>query len=181
MTPEANIAMADETDPQHVASPRADLERFLAEAQLPLFRYAYVLCGGRADAEDLTQDTLLRLVRAGDRVLEVEAPMAYARATMTNTFLSRGRKSSQYVVALEELPDRGKDSHEVEVTARQHLLGLLARLPRRQRAAIVLRYYLGASSSEISATLNCSEATARSLVHRGLRRLRVDPESREIR
>lgn len=47
-------------------------------------------------------------------------------------------------------------------------------LPRRQRAALVLRFYEDLSFAEIATTLDCAEPTARSLVHRGLAVLRAN-------
>ena len=52
------------------------------------------------------------------------------------------------------------------------LADVLAQLPYRQRAAIVLRFYGGLTEEEIAAALRCRPGTVGSLVHRGLRRLR---------
>jgi RNA polymerase sigma factor (sigma-70 family) len=50
----------------------------------------------------------------------------------------------------------------------------LAGLPRRQRAAVVLRYYAGLPDAEIAAELGCRETTVRSQISRALATLRVD-------
>jgi RNA polymerase sigma factor (sigma-70 family) len=55
------------------------------------------------------------------------------------------------------------------------MLARLARLPRRQRAAVVLRFYVGLSDAEIAAHLGCREGTVRSQISRALAGLRLDP------
>lgn len=55
---------------------------------------------------------------------------------------------------------------------RVELLTALSQLPSRQRAAVVLRYYLGLSDDEIASTLGCAPATTRTLLARAMRKLR---------
>ena len=50
----------------------------------------------------------------------------------------------------------------------------LEQLPRRQRAAVVLRYYLGLSDAEIAEHLGCRQGTVRSQISRALATLRLD-------
>jgi RNA polymerase sigma factor (sigma-70 family) len=54
------------------------------------------------------------------------------------------------------------------------MIALLDRLPRRQRAAVVLRYYLGLSDAEVAAELGCRQSTVRSQISRALATLRID-------
>ena len=64
----------------------------LAAATWPaLYRYAYLLTGQPADAEDLAQQTLIKAYRAWSRVVASQSPTAYLRRTLTNTFLSQRR------------------------------------------------------------------------------------------
>jgi len=138
-----------------------------------LYRYAYLLTGQRAGAQDLTQDTLLRLLQTGDRLPQISNRMAYARRTMTNIYLNQRRRDRRLRGLLPLLwTDRVEDTEE-QVNVRTSLDRLLNELPARQRAAIILRFYYDSSTSEVAASLDCPETTARSLIHRGLRRLRV--------
>src|SRR4051812_9346730 len=65
----------------------------------------------------------------------------------------------------------GADAH----AERDAMIRRLARLPRRQRAAVVLRYYAGLSDADIAADLGCREVTVRSQISRALASLRLDP------
>ena len=61
-----------------------------------------------------------------------------------------------------------------ERAERDAMIRRLAGLPRKQRAAVVLRYYAGLSDREIAAQLGCREPTVRSQIHRALQVLRID-------
>lgn len=74
---------------------------------------------------------------------------------------------------LPELAIRGEQLRATDVALR--------RLPGRQRAAIYLRYYEGLEFSEVASVLDMPSATARSLVHRGLKRVAAELQSHEER
>jgi DNA-directed RNA polymerase specialized sigma24 family protein len=68
------------------------LAAFAAEHAFALTRFAYLLCGDQQLAEDLVQDAFLSLHRRFGATLPVAAPVAYARRTITNAAISRGRR-----------------------------------------------------------------------------------------
>ncbi|HYZ99153.1 MAG TPA: sigma-70 family RNA polymerase sigma factor [Acidimicrobiales bacterium] len=133
----------------------ADFER--------LVRLAYLLTGSRATAEDLVQDSFLRL---HDRWDDVRAPSAYLRTVVLNACRAHHRRARREAAAFGDLV---RDGVQPETPV---LLDALARLPYRQRAALVLRFYEDWPDAEIAALLRCRPATVRSLVHRGLAALR---------
>jgi RNA polymerase sigma-70 factor (sigma-E family) len=133
----------------------ADFER--------LVRLAYLLTGSRAIAEDLVQDSFLRL---HDRWDEVRAPSAYLRTVVVNACRGHHRRARRESAAFADLV---RDGVQPETPV---LLDALARLPYRQRAALVLRFYEDRPEAEIAALLGCRPATVRSHVHRGLAALR---------
>jgi RNA polymerase sigma-70 factor (sigma-E family) len=130
-----------------------------------LVRLAYVLTGSREVAEDVVQDSFVRLYR---RWRSAEHPDRYVRQIVVNECKSHHRRSGRererramlYVV--DSMPDR----QGVE------LADVLFDLPYRQRAAIVLRYYLDLGENEIAEVLGCRPGTVGSLIHRGLEKLR---------
>ena len=130
-----------------------------------LVRLAYVLTGSREIAEDVVQDSFVRLY---NRWGAAEHPDRYIRQIVVNECRSHHRRSGRerdrraklYVV------DSTHDRHGVE------LEDLLMDLPYRQRAAIVLRFYSDLSEAEIADVLGCRPGTVGSLIHRGLERLR---------
>jgi RNA polymerase sigma-70 factor (sigma-E family) len=138
-----------------------------------LLRTAYLLTGSAAAAEDLVQDTFVRLYPKWHRVEAAEAPLAYVRRSMTNGFLNEKRRASSRDVTTDSVPDRVADYDAyAQLVDRDQVQALLARLPARQRAALVLRYFGDLPDDEIAEALDCRLGTVRSLVSRGLATLR---------
>lgn len=144
------------------------LAQLFRERFAPMVRLAYLLTGSQAVAEDLVQDCFLRM---SERDGDTDQPVAYLRTSVVNAAKMHHRRNSRERARFPELvvADVSPDT--------PHLIDALADLPYRSRAAIVLRFYEDWPDSEIAAALGCRRATVRSLIHRGLRRLRkvIDP------
>jgi RNA polymerase sigma-70 factor (sigma-E family) len=134
-----------------------------------LYGTAYLLTGNRDAAEELLQDTLVRLHPKWARVVAAESPLAYVRRALINGFVSRRRRAASREVPLRDLPDLPDAADVAEaVSTRRALITLLAGLPTRQRAALVMRYLYDLPDTEIAAALGCRVATVRSIVSRGI-------------
>ena len=156
-------------------SDEAAFAAFVRAHSRSLFGTAYLLTGAGADAEELLQDTLAALFPKWGRVMAAEVPVAYVRRALTNRFVSRTRRPSYRDVAFWQLPDAAAPVDVAEAIAdRRWLWQLLGRLPERQRAALVLRYFHDFSDDEIAAHLDCRAGTVRSLIIRGLTAMRND-------
>jgi DNA-directed RNA polymerase specialized sigma24 family protein len=140
-------------------------ELYLSSYQ-PLVRLAFVLTGSRELAEDLVQDSFVRLHRHFDRL---ETPDRYARQVVVNACRSHFRRSGR---ERERRPLLYVVDGDGAGTSSGELHDLLLRLPYRQRAAIVLRFYADLSENEIAEALECRPGTVGSLIHRGLAHLR---------
>jgi RNA polymerase sigma-70 factor (sigma-E family) len=149
------------------------LAAFAGEHGLALTRFAYVLCGDRGLAEDLVQDTYVSLLRRYGGDLPLDAPMAYARRAVVNANVSRGRRRSSTELASGDLPDQPVEM--VTSDEQDAMWRALAVLPHRQRAVLVLRYYVDLADREIAKVLGASEGTVRSLAARAFAALRDDP------
>ncbi|SFB71878.1 RNA polymerase sigma-70 factor, sigma-E family [Nocardioides terrae] len=144
-----------------------------ASARVPsLLRFAYVVTGSQVEAEDAVQAALERALPRWDRISRAEDPDAYVRRMVVNAHVSLWRRSGrrESPVAVVSLTE-GSDPAE-QVTTVDAVRRVCAALPRRQRAAVALRFYEDRDYSEIAVVLGCSEATARSYVHRALQALR---------
>jgi RNA polymerase sigma factor (sigma-70 family) len=131
-----------------------------------LVRMAY-LVSGRADrAEELVQDAFVRTHRAGSRVRD---PLPYVRSAVVNGCRSMGRRQK-----LER--DRRPAPPDPVLLEADELWDALATLTDRQRAAVVLRFYVDLPDAEIAAALGCREATVRTSVFRALAKLRKEIE-----
>jgi RNA polymerase sigma-70 factor (sigma-E family) len=135
-------------------------------------RLAFLLTGDRALAEDLVQDAFVRLVGRLRHLREPDAFWTYLRVTIVNLATShfRHRKVERaYLERLAGAPSIATNRND-ELDETMHRV--LLRLPQRQRAAIVLRFYEDLSDAQAAGVLGCSAGTVRSLVSRGMKTLR---------
>lgn len=149
-----------------------------------VFSTALRLCGRWAEAEDLSAEAFLRAYRAltgydASRVAELR-PRAWLLTILTNVWRNSLRTAARRPPPgpIEDAPDPPDPGEGVEDAAARHetgreLAGLLARLPHRQRAAVVLRHVTDLPVAEIAAVLDLPEGTVKSHISRGLARLRA--------
>jgi len=145
--------------------------------QLPaLLRYAAVLAGNRDLAQDIAQEVLARAHTRWSSIGRMDAPELYVRRMVTNEFLSWRRRWARQVPVSDVIvaPDRaGAPDTATTQADRDALLRQLSRLPRRQQAVLVLRYYEGFTDAEIADVLGCQPGTVRGYASRALQALRV--------
>src|SRR5437588_9363573 len=124
---------------------RADFERFVTDSTDGLLRTAYLIVWDLPEGEDLVQETLLKVAKRWPRVRRMERPVSYARRTLVNLARDGSRRRSRNRLELtgEASPDRPDTAGDTATLhLRDELLGALAILPPRQRAVLVLRYFL---------------------------------------
>jgi RNA polymerase sigma-70 factor (sigma-E family) len=136
-------------------------------------RLAYLITGDLALAEDLVQDAFVRL--AG-RLLHLRDPggfEAYLRRTivnLANAYFRRRKVERRYVKRQASL--RHERSFEADIPTQKAIRAALLALPTRQRTAIVLRFYEDLSEARTAELMRCRPGTVKSLVSRGLEKLR---------
>ena len=146
--------------------------------ELPrLLRLATALSGSPDSAQDLVQDVLIRVEQRWAKLSALDHRDAYIRRMLVNEYLSHRRKFSRLVLRPTVDPvDRGAGVDLAEQHAdRAALSEALTRLPRRQRAVLVLRYYDDADDITIGRLLGCRPSTVRSHASRALKALRISP------
>jgi RNA polymerase sigma-70 factor (sigma-E family) len=150
-------------------------EEYATGRRRALFRFAVVLCGNPVLAEDLVADVLGRVFERWAQVSAADNIHAYVRRMVVNEFLGWRRRSGR-TSAHADLDDVAVPvaDHADGRADRLALISELGKLPRQQRAALVLRYYEGLSYAEIAATLGSGENAARSNVSRALATLRIE-------
>ena len=164
-----------------------DLEAYVAGALPRLLGLAHAMTGSRAEAEDLVQDTLAKLLDGGWRKARAADHVdAYVRRILVNTWISSRRRRwtkelvSHAVVTLDRARP-GEAGHGELLGQREELVQALRGLPPRQRAALALRYYDDLPDAAIAEVLGCSAGAVRSSIHRGLRALRDQLPAAELR
>lgn len=134
---------------------------------------AYLLCGDRTRAEDAVSEAFAR-VYAQWRRGHVDDLGAYLHRAVVNQarngWRSRMREGRALQRHAHHPPGRGEGIEET--VERDRFRRVLLRLPERQRAAVVLRYYADLSEADTAAVLGCAVGTVKSQVSRGLSRLR---------
>jgi RNA polymerase sigma-70 factor (sigma-E family) len=146
-----------------------------------LVRLALLMVKDLPTAEDVVQDVYTSLHRIS-RARMVEAPLPYVRAAVLNGCRSVLRRRAiahrvglAHRASLNETTALASAESEVILSEdRRQVLGALARLPRRRREVLVLRYYLGLSEAEIAAVLGISAGTVKSTAARALAALARD-------
>jgi RNA polymerase sigma-70 factor (sigma-E family) len=153
-------------------APEREFDRFAAEVSDPLLRTGYLMTGDARDAEDLVQETLLRVARRWERVRSMDQPAGYARRVLVNLVLHDADRRSRRRAELwpqdgaAEAADEGAARALREVDDLAEFRWALARLPARQRAVLVLRYWADLPVAEVADILGCSEGTVTSTASR---------------
>ena len=148
---------------------RVDFDEFVAARSTALLRTAYLLTRDHALAEDLLQTALTRSWLSWSKI-EGE-PEPYVRRTMVNTYASWWRRKWNGEQPTEQMPDgtAGESGADLD------LWEALGRLPRRQRAVVVLRYFEDLTEAQTAEVLGCSVGTVKSQTSKAFAKLRIDP------
>ena|ERR1700691_5374017 len=157
-------------------------EEFVATRLQAVLHFAGVLTGDRALAEDVVQEVLIRVHRQWGRIAGLDHPEQYVRKMVLNEYLSWRRRSWRMIPRgdTREVDDRQTLDYATAHAERDALLAELAKLPRRQRAVLVLRYYQGLTETEIAELLDCKPGTVRGYMSRALAALRVEMSPRVL-
>lgn len=148
---------------------------YVARQRPALMRFATMLTCEAWQAEDLVSDVLTRAYGRWDRISRLDQPHAYVRRMVLNSYLSWRKRNARMLpradleADVESSPDQTAAHAECDAMFRR-----LAALPRRQRAAVVLRFYAGMADREIAAEMGCREGTVRGHISRALTALRIE-------
>ena len=156
------------------SSAAAAVTALYEEHAVGLIRLALVMLGDRPSAEDAVQDAFCALYRRWDKLTDQDKALAYVRSSVLNTCRSmlRRRMRASRRNPLEVLVDVWSAESAV-LLAEEHreVIEALGRLPRRQREALVLRYYADLAPAEVARSMNISAGTVKSTTSRALAEL----------
>jgi RNA polymerase sigma-70 factor (sigma-E family) len=152
-------------------------EAFIADAADVLFRTGYLMTGDSGTAEDLVQETFIRVARRWDQVQSMDHPLAYARRVLVNLAVDGAERRSRQRAELAseqgwaEPADHAAARSLGEVEDLAEFRWALAKLPPREQAVLMLRYWADLPTAEVAAVLGCSAGTVKSTASRGAARL----------
>jgi RNA polymerase sigma-70 factor (sigma-E family) len=156
-----------------------DFDTYVSAAWPRLLRSAWLLTGDWHRAEDLVQTVLARAYGRWPRLRDGQ-PDAYLRAMLATTYLSWWRRRWRTEVPVERLPDRPAPPTHPDLELRHAVAVALARLPRRQRAVMMLRYHADLTEVATAQALGLSVGTVKSYTARALATLRASEQLRAI-
>jgi RNA polymerase sigma-70 factor, ECF subfamily len=153
-----NASLADATP--HLLDPNG-----LSDHMDRLFRAAWALCGSRQDAEDLVQETLLKVLKR-PRFVRGDNEIGYLLRALRNTHASWYRGTSHLRDERELFEDELPSAPESSVNSRE-LMEAIAGVPEPYRDAVIAIDLVGLSYREAARSLNTREATVTTRLHRG--------------
>jgi RNA polymerase sigma-70 factor (sigma-E family) len=150
-----------------------EFETYVRSHGSRLRRTAFLLTGDRHLAEDLVQASLAKASVRWGRIVAVGEPTPYVRQVMVHEAIAWRRRRSHGEVPVPSVPEVAHDrSPDLSVDRRERLRQALARVPARQRVAVVLRFYEDLSEAATARAMGCSVGTVKSQTAKGLMRLR---------
>jgi RNA polymerase sigma-70 factor (sigma-E family) len=159
----------------------AEFREFMHARWPAMVRLAYGLTGDQGHAEDVAQAAFARAYASWAKVRRADDPDAYVRQIVVNQNRNRFRKHRVAERLTSSPPESGvvgaaRTDATREYDERSALITALQRLGPRQRAVIVLRYWMDLTEQETAVALNCSVGTVKSQASRALATLRQDTE-----
>jgi RNA polymerase sigma-70 factor (sigma-E family) len=155
---------------------------FVGARSKALLQTAYLLTGDWEHSRDLVQGALARLAPRWGQLSDPEHAEAYVRKAIYHAHVDRTRLLSWHrertTAVLPDAPAKDSDPADV-VAARWDVMAALRRLPRGQRAVVVLRYFEDRTDEDIAEVLGISTGTVRSQHHKALKALRVNIDMKE--
>ncbi|WP_416905605.1 SigE family RNA polymerase sigma factor [Micromonospora echinospora] len=144
--------------------------QFVAAQLDPLRKLAYLTCGNWHTAEDAVATALAKLY---PRWRKLDRPDLYAKTMVYRAAVDETRRPwRRERSAGDAMPDVALRDPAAATDERIRVQAALRAVPRKQRAALILRYYLGMTLEESAAVMGVSVGTAKSQTSRGLSRLR---------
>jgi RNA polymerase sigma-70 factor (sigma-E family) len=147
-----------------------------------LLRTAYLLAWDEQEAEDLVQECLFKLAPRWSQVSAMQQPLAYARRVLINLATDGAKRRSRRRAELDGALRRadgtlfeigGEASELTRLETIDEVTAALGELPPRQRAVLVLRYFLDLSEVETARALGCTTGTVKSTAAKALARMRA--------
>ena len=158
-----------------------EIEDFCRDRYPKLVGALSLYCGDADVAEELAQEALMRAVRDWRKVEKMDSPEAWVHRVAVNLANSFFRRRAAEARAKKRL---GAEAEKTIPPVRAEDVALrqaVAALPRRQKAALVLRYFAGFSVRETAEALACPEGTIKTLTHKAIATLRGLPQIQSLR
>lgn len=168
---------------QPVLRPREDVNEIItalvAEYSTTLYRVAYSVTRNSAEAEDIVQETFLRVLRHQNKLGEIRDARVWLVRIAWNLALDRKRRSKtrpeteDIADLVRTLPsaERRADDEAISAQEHAHIVALIDQLPAKERHALLLSALEELSTAEIASICSTTESSIRSRIFRARREL----------
>ena len=163
------------------ANPPPELIGLCGSEHRPLVEMLSLYCGDRDVAEELAQETFIRLCQHWRRVARMKNPRAWIRRVAINLAHSHYRRAKTEARARTALGIKPREIDETDAAEGLSVRRAIASLPHRQKTVVVLRYYEDFTFAQIAELLQIPENTAKSLARRAVLALRDDPRLKALK
>ncbi len=156
---------------ERAVTSQEELELFCRSEHPKIVGFLTLFCGDREIALELAQETMIKVVQNWKKVREMMAPSAWTHRVAVNLANSWLRR--RIVARRVERAHRNDNTHiDPDGADAVAVREAIAKLPPRQRAAIVLRFYADLPADEIAEIMSCKPGTVWALTNQGLASLR---------
>lgn len=161
----------------------SEFSAFCEEEHPRLVGALSLYCGDRAVAEELAQDALARACRDWKRVRRLGAPGAWVHRVAINLANSYFRRRAAEARARRQLQGHQRVDRRpgLDPAAALAIRNAVSSLPRRQRTALILRFYVGLSVRDVALLMECPEGTVKTLTSKAIRSLRTNLPLRDLK
>lgn len=159
--------------PEKASQASVELTAFCRDEYPKLAGMLALYCGDRDLAEDLAQETIIRLIENWKKVSDLPAPSLWCRKVAINTANSWFRRAAAKRRATRRLEHGISSSHhDPDSASAVSVRRAVANLPTRQKTVIVLRYYADLPVDQVAQIMRCREGTVWSLTNQAIASLR---------
>jgi RNA polymerase sigma factor (sigma-70 family) len=152
----------------------SEFAAFCVEEHPRLVGALSLYCGDRAVAEELAQDALSRACRDWSKIRHLGSPGAWTHRVAINLANSYFRRAAAEMRAKQRLQGEeiARTESSLDPATSLDIRKAVASLPRRQRTALILRYYVDLPVSEVAKAMDCPEGTVKTLTRKSIASLR---------
>jgi RNA polymerase sigma-70 factor (ECF subfamily) len=161
-----------------LAGERDAFERFVGHFRSKIFHYSWLMCGNPEDAEEVAQETLLKVFESFDQLRQPERVRAWVFRIARNVCLMQRRKSvfaPTHELSVEEQPPGDEIADDAQFPESQYLTAelraiidrVVAELPSAYRAVVLLRDLEELSTEETAQVLDLGVDAVKQRLHRG--------------
>jgi len=155
-------------------------ENLVRAHQEPVFRFAYLLLGDSAEAEDTAQETFLRAYRHLHKFDSARPLRPWLLSIAANLARNRRRSLGRYWAMLRRFydtspaaQDHSAEEHSLQHSEAQQLWAAIRRLDQTDQQVLYLRFFLEFSVEETAQVMGVAPGTVKSRLHRAIGRLRT--------